>query len=34
MRFIAIEEGEWIFLCGAMRGGIIVELSSREELCP
>ena len=34
MRFIAIEEGKQRFLGGAMGGGIVVELSSREELCP
>ena len=34
VRFMAIEEGKWRFLGGAMGGGIVVEFGSREELCP
>ena len=34
MRFIAIEEGEWRFLCGAIRGRVMVELDCREKLSP
>ena len=34
MRFMAIEEGKWRFLGGAMGGGIVVEFGSREKLCP
>ena len=33
-RFITIKKREWRFLHGAMRGGIVVELSSRKELGP
>ena len=33
-KFIIVKEREWRFLGGAMRGGVVVELSSREELEP
>ena len=33
-RFIAIKEREWGLLGGAMRGRVVVELSSRKELGP
>ena len=32
--FIAIEEGKWRHLGGAMRGGVVVEFGRGEELCP
>ena len=34
MWFIAIEEGEWRCLSGAMRGGVVVEFSRGEGLYP